>query len=80
MSVIRIMVFSPIFLTILLYNSFSQMSTEFQHFLEEFRKMGEFVYPVRVSWSEHTYEKSVIKLTDEDRAIATNKGWTLVEG
>lgn len=42
-------------------------------------KMGEFVYPVRVSWSEHTYETTVEKLTDEDRAIAENKGWTLVE-
>ena len=42
-------------------------------------KIGEFVYPVRVSWGEHTYETSVEKLTDEDRAIATNKGWTLVE-
>lgn len=35
-------------------------------------------YPIVISWRDITYE--VEKLTDEDRAIATNKGWILVEG
>ena len=35
-------------------------------------------YPAVISWPDTTYWTA--KLTDEDRAIATNKGWTLVEG
>ena len=34
-------------------------------------------YPLIVAWNNTTYEAEM--LTDEDRAIATNKGWTLVE-
>lgn len=34
-------------------------------------------YPLVISWSNITY--SAKKLTDEDRAIATDKGWILVE-
>lgn len=48
------------------------------HFIDD--KIANLEYPVKVSWREHTYETSVEKLTDEDRAIAENKGWTLVEG
>lgn len=35
-------------------------------------------YPTEISWEDVTYY--VKKLTDEDMAIATDKGWTLVWG
>lgn len=34
-------------------------------------------YPLTLAWDEMTYESAM--LTEEDRAIATGKGWTLVE-
>lgn len=34
-------------------------------------------YPLVIAWNDTTYEAEM--LTDEDRAIATNKGWTLTE-
>ena len=40
-------------------------------------ELEERTYPLMIAWNDTTYEAE--KLTDEDRAIATNKGWTLVE-
>ena len=36
-------------------------------------------YLTRLSleWNEHSYETTVETLTDSDKLIATNKGWTL---
>lgn len=37
------------------------------------------IYLARLSleWNEHSYETTVETLTDSDKLIATNKGWTL---
>lgn len=40
-------------------------------------ELEERTYPLMVAWNDTTYEAEM--LTDEDRAIATNKGWTIVE-
>lgn len=42
-------------------------------------RASELSYPVELSWQEYTIEATVEKLTDDDRLIAENKGWSLIE-
>lgn len=44
---------------------------------DAFANLGRETFPLMLSWESITYP--VETLTDEDRAIATNKGWTIVE-
>lgn len=37
------------------------------------------LYPVELEWRDHSYEVAVDKLTDDDRLIAKDKGWSLIE-
>lgn len=42
------------------------------------RRANDFIYPVKLEWLEHTVEAKTEKLTDNDRMIAENKGWSLI--